>query len=321
LSNQKITVASPMSRPDALDYVLKIPETSAILFQTSSYWDQNKHLFQRPDVLQLNDLAKSALAMRTDYVSITDTVTAMGRIQSPWLDTRNPVVSVGSFASIQQMGVGINTTPFASAFTGSLRDQLGDWRGVTHVPAGVLTDPVARTQFYLERGFRAELIDFPPDALDEILDKAGLSASEDGEFLLWQDRASPYIRRIEHALRIFVNEIMTAAFGDDWTKRLQPDTINRWKGTKLKRAAEGRPELPHLIHYSELSDLQEVMQRGDHFPHFKPAFKRVESMQEMFRRVLPARHAVAHVGVVTPIDYITVLAEYGRLRQAIAKKN
>jgi hypothetical protein len=104
-------------------------------------------------------------------------------------------------------------------------------------------------------------------------------------------------------------------------KRVHPDTVKRWKDNKQKRMAEGRPELPHLIYYSELSDLQEIMQRGDHFPHFKPKLKRVETMQETFRRVLPARHAVAHVGIVTPIDYFMVLTEYARLRHLIDIKD
>jgi len=59
------------------------------------------------------------------------------------------------------------------------------------------------------------------------------------------------------------------------------------------------------------------MQPRDHFVYFKPKFERVEYMQETFRRVLPARNAVAHVGIVTPIDYFTVMTEFARLRHVI----
>lgn len=109
---------------------------------------------------------------------------------------------------------------------------------------------------------------------------------------------------------------MVEAFGENWPNRVS-SIAKRWQETKQKRLDEGQPAQPLLISYSELSDLQEIMQRKDHFPLFKPTFRKVESLQETFRRILPARHAVAHCGVVTQIDMITVLAESVRLRSVI----
>jgi hypothetical protein len=280
-------------------------------------WEQHQQRFAVPESVQLRQLATDAFAKSAFHPSVTDTIAAMGRMQAPWLDAHNPLRSVGSFASIHEIGLGVARTPFQPEFTSTLRTQLGDWREVNEIPPAILEDPAVRTEFYLERGFRAELVDFPPDALEEIIVNAGLAALDDEENLVWRDRVSPYVGRIESALRRYVNAVMTEAFGEEWTKRIHPDIVKRWREVKQKRIAEGRPELPHLIYYSEFSDLQQIMQPRDHFVYFKPKFERVEYMQETFRRVLPARNAVAHVGIVTPIDYFTVMTEFARLRHVI----
>jgi hypothetical protein len=315
--SQNSAIASLVAQPSSIDYIRQISEATAIVAQTTTYWQHTRHLFQVPDAIRLSDIASGAFAVRNHLSSVADTVTAMSRIQAPWMDTRNPLGSVDSFASILEIGRGVTRTPFEAGFTSSLRNKLGDWREVVEVPSAILEDPEERTEFYLERGFRAELVDFPPDALEEIIENAGLAAPDDEENHAWRDRVSPYIGRIESRLRRYVNAIMTEAFGEDWTKRVHGDILRRWKATKEKRIAEGRPELPHLIYYSEFSDLQLIMQPRDHFVFFKPKFQRVESMQEIFLRVLPARNAVAHAGIVTPIDYFTVMTEYARLRHVI----
>lgn len=198
-----------------------------------------------------------------------------------------------------------------------MREHLGDWRDVTAIPQTIFEDPAARTDFYFDRGFEARLVEFPPEAFEEVIENAGVfPVEEDESELIWNARTYVHVARIEFRLRIFVNEVMTREFGENWPDRL-PDLVKRWKETKQKRLKEGQPGRPHLIDYSELSDLCVIMERRDHFPFFKPTFLRLESMQETFRRVLPARHAVMHCGVVTQIDYLTVMTEHARLRRVI----
>ncbi len=181
----------------------------------------------------------------------------------------------------------------------------------------ILEDPIARSEFYVERGFDAALADFPEEAFDEATEAAGLVLDEEGDVdFLGHERLYHQLVRVEFELRRYVHRIMAEAFGENWPDRVS-DLAKRWQATKQKRLDEGQPEQPLLISYSDLSDLQEIMQRKDHFDLFKPIFRREESMQETFRRILPARHAVAHCGVVTQIDVITVLAESVRLRNVI----
>jgi hypothetical protein len=282
-----------------------------------SYWDRYQHHFTIPEVTRLQQLAADVLSQRDLHLTAGSIVAEMQRMQTPWLDTRDVLESATSFATIHAIGYGAMNMPFTPEFTGTLRQQLGDWRDVTAIPPTVFEDAAARTEFYLDRGFQAGLVEFPPEAFEEVIENAGLfQAEEDESELVWNDRAYVHLVRIEYRLRVFVNEVMTREFGEKWPDRV-PELVKRWKETKQKRLNEGQSERPHLIDYSELSDLEEIIKRKDHFPFFKPAFHRVESMQETFRRVLPARHAVMHCGVVTQMDYLTVMAEHARLRRAI----
>ncbi len=282
-----------------------------------SYWERHQRHFAIPEATRLQQLATDVLFQRDLHMPASSIVAEMQRMQTPWLDTRHALESATSFATIHAIGYGATHTPFAPEFTGTLRQHLGDWRDVTAIPQTIFEDPAARTEFYFDRGFQARLVEFPPEAFEEAIENAGLFLVEEDESeLVWNDRTYVHVVRIEFRLRVFVNEVMTREFGENWHDRL-PELVKRWKETKQKRLKEGQPERSNLIDYSELSDLAEIMQRKDHFPFFKPTFQRVESMQETFRRVLPARHAVMHCGVVTQIDYLTVMTEHARLRRVI----
>jgi hypothetical protein len=285
------------------------------------HWSAQKPYLTLPETIQLTQLAGDALGGINSPLSLATTVADMARMHTPWLDTRHPLESVTSLTAIHAIGRGVNDDPFDLTFTSSLRHQLGDWRDVTTVPTAIFDDSTARTEFYIERGFQPGLADFPQEAFEEVIENAGLvEADDDDSDLQWNDRTYPHLLRIENDLRKYVNRIMVAAFGNDWPSRLPTETRERWEQTKMKRLAEGQSERA-LIHYSELSDLCVIMERKDHFAFFKPVFRRRESMQETFRRVLPARHAVCHCGVVTQIDYLTVMTEHARLSRAIRSED
>lgn len=286
-----------------------------------SYWERHQRYFTIPEATRLQQLATDAILQRDLHIPASSIIAEMQRMQTPWLDTRHAFESAMSFATIHAIGHGATHTPFAPEFTGTLRRHLGDWRDVTAIPQTIFEDSAARTEFYFDRGFQARLVEFPPEAFEEVIENAGLfPAEEDESELVWNERTYVHVLRIEYRLQVFVNEVMTQELGAHWHDR-HPELVKRWKETKQKRLKERQPERPNLIDYSELSDLAEIMQRKDHFPFFKPTFQRVESMQETFRRVLPARHAVMHCGVVTQIDYLTVMTEHARLRRVIEPKD
>jgi hypothetical protein len=285
--------------------------------QIASVVERYRNNFTLPDAGAIAKLTEQALAAKDLHLSVSNALRAMEAMRSPWLDTRRALESVRGFAGIQSIGVGASSIPFDPTFTTTLRQQLGDWRDVETFPSLILEDPIARSEFYVERGFDAALADFPEEAFDEATEAAGLVLDEEDDVdFSGHERLYHQLVRVEFELRRYVHRIMAEAFGENWPDRVS-DFAKRWQATKEKRLDEGQPEQPLLISYSELSDLQEIMQRKDHFYLFKPTFRRVESMQETFRRILPARHAVAHCGVVTQIDVITILAESVRLRSVI----
>ena len=55
-----------------------------------------------------------------------------------------------------------------------LRLVLGDWREPVDWPTPIFTDPLARSDFYLDRGLDPVLTEFPADAFDQITTAAGL---------------------------------------------------------------------------------------------------------------------------------------------------
>lgn len=110
---------------------------------------------------------------------------------------------------------------------------------------------------------------------------------------------------------------MTEKFGPDWIKKQAGEFRKEWENTKQKRLKEGQSERPSLIWYSQLGDLLQIIVRRNHFELFKPVFLRPESVQEAIARLLPPRHAVAHVGVITQLDVLTVSAETLRILHAI----
>jgi hypothetical protein len=317
LLSQKTVVGSLVAQPTSIDSIFQLSKTAEIA-QASTFWQLNKSLFEIPNTVQLTDLARGALDRQAAYLSVSDTVTAMSRLQSSWLDTRNPLGSVSSFATIQAIGFGANHTPFEPEFMTTLRGQLGDWRDVDSTPPAIFEDAAERSKFYIARGFRTELVDFTPEALEEIVENVGLGADDEENFE-WHERTYAHVIRIERKLRKHVNAVMTRAFGENWIS-FDGNLVDRCKATKARRLADGEPERPHLVYYAELSDLCSIMERKNHFPLFKPIFKRKEAMQETFKRVVPARHAVMHDGIVTPIDFLTVMTDHMNIHQGLRRQ-
>src|SRR5205085_2337469 len=116
---------------------------------------------------------------------------------------------------------------FSIKFTDSLRVDLGDWRDPIKWPEKIFTDPVARTQFYVERGLNTELTDFPETAFRESLSIAGvtrepptlvehygppvilMSNGEDEQAFARTNAAHDWLQRLETQLRSFIDEVMT----------------------------------------------------------------------------------------------------------------
>lgn len=152
--------------------------------------------FTLPDTSVINGLAQQMATLKDHYLPAVEAMKAM---HTPWLDRTRMLESVSAFSHLQMIGAGIRAQPFELDFTTNLRSRFGDWREVTTVPTSVMNDAVARTDFYIERGFDSSLIEFPEDAFEEATDLAGLleDVGKDEEVdLTLNDRCQYHLTRI-----------------------------------------------------------------------------------------------------------------------------
>jgi hypothetical protein len=246
--------------------------------------------------------------------------TAMQAMHSPWLMRDDVMRSAHAFAEMQQIGRALGTiAPFDEDLARSLRGALGDWRDVTTLPAPILDNVVARTDFYVGLGFDSSLTDFTAEAFDESAELAGLSdKADEGENndeeigLARINRAHNHLVRFERKVRRFIDAAMKAEFGEDWLQRQLPDgMLDAWKAKKaLEKGGEDQP----LIAYADFTDYIRIIERKDNWGRvFKAIFKRQSDVQESFVRLFPVRICTMHARLITLDDELLLQVETRRL--------
>ena len=186
---------------------------------------------------------------------------AMETMRAPWLDTENRIQSVTGFVRLQDLGHSLQTMPpFNMALADRLRPALGDWREPIDWPEDIISDPLARADFYTARGFDPTLTAFPAAAFDESITIAGLKESlpnlretDDSEREAEVDEeeagfartnaAHDRLQRFESRMRKFISRRMQAAFGEDWIKHQVPSQIRQaWLNKQQEAHGNGGPE-------------------------------------------------------------------------------
>ena len=299
--------------------------------------------FQLPEIGEAARLmgefrASSVAGMVLDITEETSSIQkAMEAMHQPWLDTADSLRSIGGFAGLQSIGRALGEIPaFGEQLTDALRVGLGDWRDRISWPKPIFTDLVARTEFYMERGFDPALADFPAPAFRESLDIAGLVREppalverygppvphsvddEKEEGLARTNDAHDWLQRLETQLRRFIDEAMTTAFGPDWARhRLPKDIYDAWQDTKRKVEQGDRPELP-LIAYADFTDYERVICKRDNWREvFAPTFGRIEDVRESLQRLSPIRVCTMHARPITQDDELLLYVEARRLAKVI----
>lgn len=252
--------------------------------------------------------------------------TAMQSMNVPWLLRDNVTQSARAFAEIQAIGHGLRSfKPFDSTLTDTLRQSLGDWRDVTALPPSIFDNPIERSEFYVARGFNPDLTDFTAEAFDETTALAGLGPEEDAQYdsdeelgLVRTNRAHDQLQRFERRLRVFVDRLMTAEFGETWIKhQTPPGMLDDWKNAKQAAMARGGEDEP-LIAYADFTDYIKIIERSDNWKRvFSAIFDRREGVQESFFRLFPIRIAVAHSRIITLDDEMYLKVETHRISKAI----
>lgn len=256
-------------------------------------------------------------------------------ITTPWINDFDATRSVSAILELQGMGNALRAIKgFDLELTAALRFDLGDWRDKITLPEPVIIDPVARSDFYVTRGFNPALTDFPETAFHQSLTFVGLG----GEFLDSELDGSPCLRstnpkeeaglqrtnkchdrlqRFERRFRQFINDVMTAQYGHDWPrKQLDPKLYEGW-AFKKERAEHSGANL-NFIEVADFTDYERIICKKDHWREiFEARFRKKESVRESLQRLQPIRLAAMHARIITKEDELYLCAEITRLLSAI----
>lgn len=284
------------------------------------------------DSYQIGAVAAFAQGYAKD---ILDQQRFLDAITPPWLNKIEEARSVTGILELQGMGKALRTIKgFDLGLTAALRLDLGDWRDKITFPESVFIDPVARTDFYVTRGFNTALTDFPESAFHQSLEVAGLDGetldieffgqviqpsvdSEEEAGLQRTNKCHDRLQRFERQLRQFINDAMTTQYGPDWPrKRLDPRLYENWEFKK--RRAESSGVILTFIEVADFTDYETIICKQDHWREvFETRFKKKESVRESLQRLQPIRLAAMHARIVTKEDELYLIAEVVRLFTAI----
>jgi hypothetical protein len=252
---------------------------------------------------------------------------AMEKMTTPWLDQQEATRSIAGFAEIQRIGEAVRTIPaFDDSLAASLRASIGDWRDPISWRPEVFTDLAVRGDFYVGLGFNPALTRFPLPAFEQGLEIAGLEQIEselepvdiEEGGLVRTNAAHGQLLRVERALRKFIDQQLTVAFGPDWPKHRLPNGVyDSWQ-EKKRKAEEAGAEMRPLIEYSDFTDYAPILCRRDNWREvFQAFFRREESVRETFQRLHPVRLDVAHARLITQDDELLLRVEVRRLEKAM----
>ncbi len=263
----------------------------------------------------------------------------MRRLRQPLLDFKSQFASLTAVTEPHTAAAGLIERPlFGEALTAVLRQDLGDWRAVTSLPNVVLTDPIARFDFYRERDFDGSLTYFPEPALAKTLNSTSLRPAtwpapvdtyrrgldlehdEESEDDVPELNLEAYrlVYRLETHLRRFIDEQMTAQFGSSWVKQRTPDNMHSQWWQKLKTDIDASKRPGRLIDYADFTDYSRIICRKDNWTEvFAPFFGRKSDIEESLVRLAPWRLCTMHVRLIMPDDLLLMRAETMRILRAI----
>lgn len=261
---------------------------------------------------------------------------AAASLTAPWLDTVDALRSVSGFCELQGIGHQLRlSTPFDPAAADRLRLILGDWREPLDWPEPIFADPLARSDFYLERGLDPALTEFPAKAFDQIVTAAGLKDApppllsdysgdtdadneEEEAGFARTNAAHDRLQRFETHMRRFIERELRAVSGDSWMTQRVPHQIRKdWLEKQQRARKNGEPDCPPIA-YADFTHYEQIILRGDNWKDvFAAVFKRTTLVQESFQRLYPIRVCTMHARMITQDDELYLHVETKRLLAAI----
>jgi hypothetical protein len=255
--------------------------------------------------------------------------------QLPWLETEDPIRSARAFAELQGIKHAVaSLDSYGNSLLSGLRADIGDWRDKISFPSIALENLSVRSEYYIERGFRTGLTDFPAATFDKGLEIEELNADvslvalygepvessddEDQSAFTRTNQAHLWLTRLETQIRKFIDVRMTGAYGTDWPRRQLPNGLyEKWVDKKTRAENAGRPTQP-LICYADFTDYELVICKRDNWKLFQAAFRDQANVRESLQRLYLPRIETMHARPLMQDDVLLLYAELKRLSRAIA---
>ena len=247
----------------------------------------------------------------------------------PWISDLDREGSIRGFFELHALGSALDLYhPYDQEITDATRGILGDWTNLSSLPPEIYTDPLARSAFYIERGYDTAIANYPGNAFAENLRFAGLyvPAAEHDETPIEDEgkqrtlEAQKLLFEFECELRRFIDSKMAQCAGPNWPKhRVDKKVFDGWKEKQQKDEQSRRVKLP-IVDFIDFSEYEAILTRADSWKDvFGAYFLRVESVRESFCRLRPLRNAADHARTLTQDDFVYLTVELKRLRQAMSE--
>ncbi|MGK2911687.1 MAG: Swt1 family HEPN domain-containing protein [Sphingobium sp.] len=137
------------------------------------------------------------------------------------------------------------------------------------------------------------------------------------EFIRNRD-AFDRLQRLETALRYFVDEAMSAQFGNDWMDaQVDRAIVDGWRRKRdIEVSATGIGA--SLIQYADFTDYKAIIERSDNWRRvFRSVFNRLADIQESLQRLYPIRNKAMHARMLTKAERNLLIVEAHRVRRAL----
>lgn len=315
---------------EAMRRMSEVPASLKLLQESAYNFEQQFRLINQHDLAALSGLAAQITIPKwTNDIAIAgvNLQRQLEGIRAPFIQMQDRLKSLRGFSELSAIGAAVRIVePFEPGLVKNLRRDLGDWRDAEADADDLLDDPAARVTLYEERGFNAELTDFPAEGFESALTVTGIDLGTVSEALapppttavpVFNVHAYQWLFVFEREIRTFILKCLTQAGDGNWEARVPNGMREKWQEKKTKALSEGESEQP-LIHYADFADYADIiLGRANGRDCFRETFKREEAVREGFNRLRPIRLITAHMRVMTNEEWLILNLEIRRLLRAI----
>ena len=252
-------------------------------------------------------------------------VARMETLTSRWWLQDHLSNSLIGFAQMARLSDAVHTRePYAAPVVELVGEELGSAYEI-----GAEDSPSKRDEAAVRAGLNPDLIAFPLDAYDGVVEAAGFnfciapialpqiegSVDHSADF---NPTPRQVFTALEQHLRHVVEKTLTNEVGPKWIEQRIPKSMRRrWEERGEQDRALGRP-VYSAIQYADFMDLRDVICRRDNWRDgFQTIFRNQNDLSMSFYRLHPVRRAIGHNRPLGRADVLTLFAEATRIFSAL----